>query len=428
MVNLALGVCSWGALAAPGWLAALGWSTAADGLYAAYHLTCHQWAFRSFFLFGQQAVYSEQQLADLGLDPFRFVGGQGLGWKMAFCERDLAIYLGLLLVGMLYARRRDLRPGGFGVYGVLILPMAVDGFTQLFGWRESTWELRVVTGLAVRTGERLACAASAGHRFRTRAGRQTVCSGRRMRTTVDRSASRVSVTPELIAWVRGLISLAFVLLLPLLVISTSLRGLVTDRDLMLRGFRDNQVATTTGLDDTQLARIADAFVAYFQGPPGQIQMQVTAFGQPRALFNDREVTHMEDVQALIQWFLRMQFVAAAVVVVRLAAVVVFDRSPAPIGREMLWSTGLMVALVVLVGVLSLMDFEGLWTRFHQIAFRNDLWQLDPTTDYLIMLFPEPFWFTATIRMATTVALQTVLLAAVGVALIFSQRFLGDRPS
>jgi hypothetical protein len=25
--------------------------------------------------------------------------------------------------------------------------MALDGFTQLFGWRESTWELRVSTGL-----------------------------------------------------------------------------------------------------------------------------------------------------------------------------------------------------------------------------------------------------------------------------------------
>jgi integral membrane protein (TIGR01906 family) len=247
-----------------------------------------------------------------------------------------------------------------------------------------------------------------------------------MRTTVDRSAPRVSLTPDLIAWVRGLISLAFVLLLPLLVISTSLRGLVTDRDLMLRGFRDNQVAVTTGLDDAQLGRIADAFVTYFQGPPGQIQMQVTAFGQSRALFNDREVAHMEDVQALIQWFLHIQFVAAAVVAVRIAAGVVFDRTPGPIGREMLWSTGLMVALVVLVGVLSLVDFEGLWTRFHQIAFRNDLWQLDPTRDYLIMLFPEPFWFTATIRMATTVALQTVLLAVVGLALIFSQRFIGDR--
>jgi uncharacterized membrane protein len=145
-LNLALGVFLAGALAAPVF-AQLGWASLAAPLYAAYHFTCHQWAFRSFFLFGQQPTYSEQQLADLGVDPFGFTGGQGLGWKMAFCERDLAIYIGLLLVGVLYARRRDLRPSSFLVYGVLILPMAVDGFTQLFGWRESTWELRVVTGL-----------------------------------------------------------------------------------------------------------------------------------------------------------------------------------------------------------------------------------------------------------------------------------------
>ena len=145
-LNLALGSFLAGALAAPV-LSALGWTAAADGLYAAYHLTCHQWAFRSFFVFGQQAVYSEQQLADLGVNPFSFVGAEGLGWKMAFCERDVAIYVGLLVVGLLYARRRDLRPSSFWVYGVLIVPMAVDGFTQLFGWRESTWELRVATGL-----------------------------------------------------------------------------------------------------------------------------------------------------------------------------------------------------------------------------------------------------------------------------------------
>ena len=145
-LNLALGLFLAGALAAPVF-AQLGWTSLAQPIYAAYHFTCHQWAFRSFFLFGQQPVYGEQQLADLGLDPFTVIGNPSLGWKMAFCERDLAIYIGLLLVGLLYARRRDLRPSGFLVYGVLILPMALDGFTQLFGWRESSWELRVVTGL-----------------------------------------------------------------------------------------------------------------------------------------------------------------------------------------------------------------------------------------------------------------------------------------
>lgn len=239
----------------------------------------------------------------------------------------------------------------------------------------------------------------------------------------DRSslAARVNAAPELLDWLRGLLSLAFVLLLPLLIIGTSLRGLVSDRELILQGFRDNQVAVTTGLDDAQLQRIADAFVAYFQAPPGQIQMQVTAFGQSRPLFNDKEVQHMEDVQALIQFFLRLQLVAAAVVILRLGVAFAVDRSTISVGREMLWSAALMVGIVVLVGVLSLLDFDGLWTRFHQVAFRNDMWLLDPRTDYLIMLFPEPFWFTGTMRMALTVGLQTIGAAVVGALLLLSPR-------
>jgi len=236
----------------------------------------------------------------------------------------------------------------------------------------------------------------------------------------------MNLAPDVLDWARGIVSVAFILLLPLLLISTSLRGLVTDRDFMLRGFRDNEVARTTGLDDPQLERIADAFVTYFQGPPGQIQMQVTVNGQSRPLFNDREVTHMEDVQALIQWFLRMQIVAAVVVIGRVVLALAVDRTPEPLGRDLLLSAALMVALVVLVGVLSVIDFSELWTRFHQVAFRNDLWQLDPTRDYLIMLFPEPFWYTATIRMATSVALGTALVILSGLVLLFGPRLLGSR--
>jgi uncharacterized membrane protein len=145
-LNGAVGIFLGGALLAP-LLGLAGWGGAAQAIYAAYHLTCHQWAFRSFFLFGAQTVYAREQLASLGRDPFGFVGDPSLGWKMAFCERDLAIYLGVLSVGVLFACRRELRPLGFLAYALLALPMAIDGFTQLFGWRESTWELRVLTGL-----------------------------------------------------------------------------------------------------------------------------------------------------------------------------------------------------------------------------------------------------------------------------------------
>jgi integral membrane protein (TIGR01906 family) len=232
----------------------------------------------------------------------------------------------------------------------------------------------------------------------------------------------VSAVPDVLVWLRALVSIAFVLLVPMLIIGTSVRTVFTDRDFILSGFRDNQVGATTGLDDSQLQRIADAFVTYFQSPPGELQMQVTAFGQSRPLFNDREVAHMQDVQALVQFFLQMQLVAAAAVVVRIVLAFSVDRSGVPIGREMLISVGLMLAAIVVVGVMAVIDFDALWTRFHQIAFRNGLWLLDPSRDYLLMLFPEPFWFTGTIRFVTLVAAQTAVVAILGLGLWLSPRF------
>lgn len=101
--------------------AALGYDGVASAIFVAYSLTCHQMPSRSYFIFGHQ---------------------------MAYCERNTAIYLSMALAGLAYARLRPrgLRPLGVLWYAILILPMAVDGFTQLFGWRESTWLLRGMTG------------------------------------------------------------------------------------------------------------------------------------------------------------------------------------------------------------------------------------------------------------------------------------------
>jgi len=64
-------------------------------------------------------------------------------------ERNLAIFVGLLAFGVAYAavRRRQLRAASFPQFALLIAPMALDGVTQLVGWRESTWELRIATGV-----------------------------------------------------------------------------------------------------------------------------------------------------------------------------------------------------------------------------------------------------------------------------------------
>jgi integral membrane protein (TIGR01906 family) len=216
-------------------------------------------------------------------------------------------------------------------------------------------------------------------------------------------------------WLRAGVSAAFVAAVVLGLISVNLRSLVLDRDFMLRGFADNHVADTTGLDRPQLEAIASAFVAYFTAPPGQLQMEVVVHGQHRPLFNQREVEHMEDVQRLVQFFLNLLPLALAVLALRLLVALALDRGVAALGRDVLIAIGLMVGIVVLVGIAAAVDFPTLWTLFHEAVFRNDLWQLDPSRDYLIMLFPEPFWYAATLRLALGIALQSAVLALVGFA-------------
>lgn len=123
-------------------------------IYTIYSPTCHQLPDRSYFLFGRQAVYSVEELDSAGvldsdfiLDRRKYIGDETLGWKVALCERDIAIYGAVVLGGLLFGLLRSRVPKiSIKVYLVLLLPIAIDGLSQLFGLRTSNWWLRTITG------------------------------------------------------------------------------------------------------------------------------------------------------------------------------------------------------------------------------------------------------------------------------------------
>ncbi len=143
-------------------------------IYTLYGGVCHQLAFRSWFLFGEQPAYPRAAAGVKGLTPFgqatglneddlwgarRFLGNPRLGYKVAFCERDVAIYAAILLFGLIYAATRQrLRPLPWYLWLALgVFPIGLDGFTQLLSqppfhlwpyYRESTPLLRTLTGAA----------------------------------------------------------------------------------------------------------------------------------------------------------------------------------------------------------------------------------------------------------------------------------------
>ncbi|NPV08664.1 MAG: DUF2085 domain-containing protein [Anaerolineae bacterium] len=117
------------AFAAP-LLQAAGLEGPGSALFRAYRRVCHQYPERSFYVYGRQ---------------------------VAFCQRDVGVYLGLFLGGLAYAASSGrARLSNTRIYLlVFVLPVAVDGLTQLLGLRTSAWPLRLGTGLLFGVGTAL---------------------------------------------------------------------------------------------------------------------------------------------------------------------------------------------------------------------------------------------------------------------------------
>jgi uncharacterized membrane protein len=149
-------------------------------IYTIYSPLCHQFGFRSFFLYGEQAYYPLEEAGVNAIDfetatgitglhdpndfsrlqARQYVGDDMVGYKVALCERDVAIYASILFFGLLFGLTGRRFPQlHWSVWILLGLgPVGLDGFSQLFSqfdwqylasilpYRESTPFLRVLTG------------------------------------------------------------------------------------------------------------------------------------------------------------------------------------------------------------------------------------------------------------------------------------------
>jgi len=154
LINLVIAVYGGLPLLAP-ILIGLGYTLPAKIVYTVYKPLCHQLPQRSFFLFGRQLAYSLETLQEL-LGPEKlatdalasaFIGNPALGYKVAHCQRDTAMYGSLLLAGMVFSLvRHRLSPLPFAFYLISLVPLAIDGLAQFLALYESTWQLRTITG------------------------------------------------------------------------------------------------------------------------------------------------------------------------------------------------------------------------------------------------------------------------------------------
>jgi uncharacterized membrane protein len=225
-----------------------------------------------------------------------------------------------------------------------------------------------------------------------------------------------------------LLSVSLVLGLLGLNILYSAQTVALNLDFYEDGWVEFDVPYTTDMTLDELARAGKALTEYFHNRTDTPQLDVTIYESIGPLYNQRELDHLVDVRNLfaigfaaqkVCWMLLMLpalYLLAEWVRSRRGSAQPRsspDKEPSHLDNPLgALATAFVIAgsvglgALVLLAVPAVTDFTDWWTKFHLLSFTNDLWLLDPRTDWLIKMFPEGFFFKA----VTAIGLRSLTIS------------------
>lgn len=218
-----------------------------------------------------------------------------------------------------------------------------------------------------------------------------------------------------LAWFISLIS-AIVLIMVILL--TVVQQCVFDMDFFRSEYVKLDSTSVIGMSDQSLMQTTEALLAYIKGDRADLNIRAVINGQERPVFNQREITHMADVQKLYTFSHTCRNAGVVLLLLLLISLRLLT------GKKYyrVWAGAYLVGAVLFIGLFGFIgiavsqDFLAFWDRFHTVIFTNDLWLLDPATDVLIQMVPEQFFFDLVVRILImfTGAVLILALAAGGI--------------
>jgi integral membrane protein (TIGR01906 family) len=205
-----------------------------------------------------------------------------------------------------------------------------------------------------------------------------------------------------------------VLLMPLVLILSSIQFLSTDAYLAYEYAKPDFPVDSYGFrPDERFTHARDNLEYVRAGQPLEALSAQTHRNSP--LYNIREISHMQDVQAVFR-AARLGWLASLALAILAGAILVFDPyTRYRLARALVLGGGMTALLVFTVGFLAVIAWQAWFQLFHQAFFAAGTWTF-AASDTLIRLFPEKFWFDAALTVTG------ISLAAGGLLYLIGVRF------
>lgn len=173
-------------------------------------------------------------------------------------------------------------------------------------------------------------------------------------------------------------------------------------------------AEEININKQDLMTVTQGLLDYIQDHRDDLNFEVRVNGFTQAAFNEKEITHMQDVKELYR---SAKLVRNVAIILFFMMVIILIKHYKKDTLNILALSFTKVAsifllILAIIAMWAIADFDSLWTMFHQIVFRNDLWLLNPATDLLIKIMQLPVFIGLVFRIVATFSL-IFLMAYIG---------------
>ena len=178
----------------------------------------------------------------------------------------------------------------------------------------------------------------------------------------------------------------------------------------------NNISNNTGLSITELNHSSNSIKDYFKNDLEKLEIIITQNNNNYHLFKDREIDHMVDVKSIIQSTLLFEKVGGILLIIFLIMLFYNQKLKTieeNIRKIILKSFFLWGAFLSIIIFGMMVNFNYTFILFHKLLFRNDLWILNPRTDFLLMMFPQRFFLEIAIGILLLFFLINMLILILG---------------
>jgi integral membrane protein (TIGR01906 family) len=143
---------------------------------------------------------------------------------------------------------------------------------------------------------------------------------------------------------------------------------------------NNSIQSITSLSISELTDINNNIRDYFFNEDELLNVDI---------YSDKEIAHMKDVKNLIMLVLTLGKYSAVIFLI--FSFLLNNYFAVSITSLLKNSLFIFISFSVILALAFGLFFNQVFLLFHELSFSNDLWILNPNSDYLLMMFPEVFF-------------------------------------